>query len=270
MKRTGHDRRGDPLDEGPLAHPLRLLRRVATRLARPARTGPPVWDRRMAAIAIAGLLIVLCAGLADGWAIRLTRASRWPLLHGLRLVTDIALVQWYLLPALLVLVTLFWMDWRGRTARARARLALLFGQALYAFGAIALAQLLTRILKLLFGRARPELMDASGPFQFAFWRTGDLYWSFPSGHATTAGALSVVLMLWFPSARVLFLSLGLVLAISRVAADAHYPSDVAAGYLVGFLFALSLARALARRGLVFRFKGERLLPLMRFVRRTHV
>ena len=51
---------------------------------------------------------------------------------------------------------------------------------------------------------------------------------------------------------------------SRVAARAHYPSDVVAGLSLGLLYALFLARWLARRRVAFRFRKGALLPVPRF------
>jgi undecaprenyl-diphosphatase len=246
-----------------IVHSVRI---VAKRLRRGGARRGRAWDGTMTWIALGGLVVVVLASFMDAWAIRFARTSQWPAFGFLRLVTDVALVQWYLVPAGLVVLSLSMMDWSGRGSRRQARLALVFGQAVFAIAAIGFAQLLTRVLKLVVGRARPELIDPNGAFQFDFFQFGELYWSFPSGHATTSGALTAILLLWFPRARLAVLPVGMTLALSRVAADAHYPSDVAAGFLVGFVVALFLARWLAFRGLVFRFRDAGLLPRMRFVR----
>lgn len=220
----------------------------------------------MTLIAFLGLALAAAVSFADAWAISFARQTRSLPLDALRAITDVGEVQWYLVPAGLLILALSLIDWTGRPRRARARLALLFGQGLFAFASIASAQLLTRLLKPLFGRSRPALIHEGGPLQFDFFRFGELYWSFPSGHATTSGALTAILMLWFPRARFAVLPLGIALALSRIAADAHYPSDVAAGFFIGFIVTLFLARWLAARGLVFRLAGRRLFPMMRFAR----
>jgi membrane-associated phospholipid phosphatase len=51
-----------------------------------------------------------------------------------------------------------------------------------------------------------------------------------------------------------------VLACARIPAGAHYPSDVVAGFSIGAIMALVIARWLARRRAVFSFDGDATLP----------
>jgi membrane-associated phospholipid phosphatase len=108
--------------------------------------------------------------------------------------------------------------------RRRRRLALV------AFGvAESLAPLLSALLKVLVSRARPPdgLIHPAGP-------------SFPSGHATYAGAMCVALVLLFttPGARRRWwwalAGLGVVgMAWSRTYLQVHWLTDVVAGALLG-------------------------------------
>ena len=101
------------------------------------------------------------------------------------------------------------------------------------FLATSLAVGLTRILKETFERARPE--DAhelvSG-------------FSMPSGHATSAAAFAVSLLLVLPrttggwTAAVLLVLGALLVGLSRVVLGVHYPSDVFAGFCSGAGIAL--------------------------------
>ncbi|MBT2471707.1 phosphatase PAP2 family protein [Streptomyces sp. ISL-66] len=61
--------------------------------------------------------------------------------------------------------------------------------------------------------------------------TGD--WSFPSNHATIAGAAAVALALAVPRLALPAVSLALLMAFSRVFVGVHYPHDVALGLLLG-------------------------------------
>ena len=67
-------------------------------------------------------------------------------------------------------------------------------------------------------------------------------YSFPSGHTLHAAAFSVMLGHYVPELLWLVLPFAASVALSRVVLGLHYPSDVAAGGLIGVLTArLSLA-----------------------------
>ena len=93
------------------------------------------------------------------------------------------------------------------------------------------------LLKLLIARARPPLPIAV---------VSDNSFSFPSGHATLSVALYgfLAFILWHAISKrseevmALLLALILIVAIgfSRLYLGVHYPSDVAAGYLLGALW----------------------------------
>jgi len=59
--------------------------------------------------------------------------------------------------------------------------------------------------------------------------------SFPSGHATLAAALTVVLAYHFPKTRYFVIAVALLVGISRVYLGVHYLSDVLAGYILGII-----------------------------------
>ena len=147
-------------------------------------------------------------------------------------------------------------------ARHRAHNLTRAAAATYIFAAVALAGIIAAILKRVIGRARPRLFDETGPFAFDFMSPTASWASFPSGHATTIFALVMALALLVPRLRVLLLLAGFWIALARVTTGAHYPSDVLGGFALGSLVAWLMARALARRRLVFRFdEAGRLKPL---------
>lgn len=57
--------------------------------------------------------------------------------------------------------------------------------------------------------------------------------SFPSGHAASAAAFASAVALEIPALRVSLATLAGLVGFSRVATGAHYPSDVAAGFVLG-------------------------------------
>lgn len=59
--------------------------------------------------------------------------------------------------------------------------------------------------------------------------------SFPSGHTTAAIAACTPFMLMFPAYSILFLITSFLVGISRISLGLHYPSDVMAGWGLGFV-----------------------------------
>ena len=139
----------------------------------------------------------------------------------------------------------------------------LYGQSAFLFGSVAGSGILVNIVKLFIGRARPKLMDSVGAIHFEPFTGGYDFASMPSGHSATMGAVTLALMLWFPGLRWLILPIGLLAAATRIAAKAHYPSDVVSGFAIGVLFALLFSRWLGKRRVVFRLESSATLPKIR-------
>ena len=99
---------------------------------------------------------------------------------------------------------------------------------------------LTTVLKGVFRRARPEVIDSG-------YTAG--FYSFPSGHATVAvgfyGALALILAyhLRGPARWAVVLvgtALVLLIGVSRLYLGVHYPTDVLAGFLAAPLWLVSV------------------------------
>ncbi len=66
--------------------------------------------------------------------------------------------------------------------------------------------------------------------------------SFPSNHAANSMALMNTLALVYPASRVLFYTYTGLIGYSRVYVGVHFPSDVVAGWILGFLLSYLLFR----------------------------
>ncbi len=138
---------------------------------------------------------------------------------------------------LLVFVALFVTGWwRARHAGSRA-----FAIAALAPVATAAAYVCSEVLKSVVTQERPcrAVTGAAEPLT-ACPPHGD--WSFPSNHATIAGASALTLVLVRRALVWLTAPLALLMAFSRVFVGVHYPHDVAAGLLLGTAAALIAVR----------------------------
>ncbi|MFC8566398.1 phosphatase PAP2 family protein [Streptomyces sp. NPDC057245] len=126
--------------------------------------------------------------------------------------------------------------WRARHGDARA-----FAIAALAPVATALAYTGSELLKSGFTEERPcRAVPGALPSLAECPPTGD--WSFPSNHATIAGASAVALVLVRRALVWLTAPLALLMAFSRVFVGVHYPHDVAAGLLLGAVAAAVAVR----------------------------
>lgn len=106
-------------------------------------------------------------------------------------------------------------------------------QALYGVASLFLALGVNHVLGLLWFRSRPYVDHA---VQRLVSVTSEA--SFPSNHA--AGSMAIAASLWcgFSRSGKLFLVLAVLMALSRVYAGVHYPSDVLGGMTIGFFSSL--------------------------------
>jgi len=125
--------------------------------------------------------------------------------------------------------------------------------ALYFLVTIGSASALVHVAKLIFGRARPELFADYGAHSLS-WLAGHewVYQSFPSGHSAAVGSFFGAFSMLVPRLRILFVLCALTIGVTRVVVGAHYPSDVAAGLLLGLWAAIMTAFAFAARNWLFR------------------
>jgi undecaprenyl-diphosphatase len=126
--------------------------------------------------------------------------------------------------------------WRARRGDPRA-----FAIAALAPVATAVAYVGSELLKSVITEERPCRAVAGAARSLAACPPhGD--WSFPSNHATIAGAAALSLALVRRAVLWLTAPLALLMAYSRVFVGVHYPHDVAAGLLLGALVAALVVR----------------------------
>jgi membrane-associated phospholipid phosphatase len=123
--------------------------------------------------------------------------------------------------------------WRARTGSP-----LPVARALLAPAVTVLAYLLSEVTKDLWQVERPCRTLGDLATIAACPEYGD--WSFPSNHATVAGAAAVAIA--WSGVRLGWFAVGVALfaAASRVFVGVHYPHDVVAGLVLGAVVALSL------------------------------
>jgi undecaprenyl-diphosphatase len=100
--------------------------------------------------------------------------------------------------------------------------------ALVAFLAVLASAGAATAIKYIVRRPRPQ--ERSGFYTPRYDR-----YSFPSGHAARMAAIAVVLGHLAPPLAPLGYGLALVVAVCRILVGVHYPSDVLAGWFIGWI-----------------------------------
>jgi undecaprenyl-diphosphatase len=162
-------------------------------------------------------------------------------------VTRFGRSTWYLITFAVAAIALTLLARRQLSPARKTMLRWWAGAALFIFLSIAASGLLTDLVKLLVGRARP--MVAGGGFDP--FTVGYAYNSFPSGHSTTCFALAFAIAALWPRWFWPMLACAIAVAASRVILQVHYLSDVIGGALVSLVTVNALCALFARRGLLF-------------------
>ncbi|MBR2173137.1 phosphatase PAP2 family protein [Sphingopyxis sp.] len=188
---------------------------------------------RFPAIAAALLLAVSLLGFAvgAGW----TGTADWQISHTLAIRVDerdpafIAFMQgasWIGggTPRWIIVILLCGLVWHWCGPRCAVALG----------GASLLSNLASSLLKLGFGRARPDLIDHLDH---------QTSYSYPSGHATSAAAVYLLLAWlapprWRPYAWTLAAAMVILNGFSRIMLGVHWASDIVGGTMLGAAFAL--------------------------------
>lgn len=228
--------------------------RVAMRKPRIAPKTPWLWPPRQLAIAAAAVIIVFLLGMLfiDAPTTRAVQRLPRSIASFFDFITDYGKSGYVLWPLGLLFLALAALPPLASPIAQRV-LAAVMVRVGFLFTAVAVPGLFDTTIKRLIGRARPLVGGSLDPTLFRPFAWRPDYASLPSGHATTSFALLVAVSSLWPGARTYVLIYALAIAVSRVVVTAHYPTDVAAGALVGVAGALLVRHWFAVRRLGFSF-----------------
>lgn len=216
---------------------------------RPVPAYPPVSAGHILFLLTTLVLIMPLAFALDPLAAAMR--GHWP--ESLRATalatTGFGKAQWVLVPAGLFLLTA-WLIHRRNTTAGLWLSTRPMKVAAYLFATTGSAELLSGLLKGLFGRPRPFMIDSEGAFTLNPGSVEAAFLSFPSGHATAIAASCMAVGLLWPAVRRLMLPLALWLGFTRIVSGAHHPSDVIVGLVLGAYLALIISFIFERHGLL--------------------
>ena len=127
----------------------------------------------------------------------------------------------------------------------------------FLFASVALSGIANTIIKVLIGRTRPVLWFEQGVYGFEPLTRAYATNSFPSGHSQAAFAAMTALTLIFPRYDIAFLTVALLVMLSRVLTTVHFLSDAVMGAWLGAMVTLALHGLLKRNGVDVRVRFER-------------
>lgn len=180
---------------------------------------------------------------------------RW-LVSAFDWVTDFGKSGWFLWPLGLLFLALAALPQHRLTPVAQQVLTSLMVRVGFLFVAIGAPGLFVAIVKNMIGRARPFVGGSLNPYLFDPFHWAPAFASLPSGHTTTGFSVLAAFGCLWPRARTNLLIYALVIAASRIVVRAHYPTDAAAGALVGIVGVLLVRRWFALQNLGFAIKAD--------------
>jgi membrane-associated phospholipid phosphatase len=202
------------------------------------------WALGFAALAAVGAVMMWL----DAWAIAQQRNFPAWVVQLFERITDFGKSGWFLWPVAILIVTAAVLARPALGRFANLVIVSIVVRLQFVFFAIGIPALTVSIVKRLIGRVRPSDW---GPFHYVPFSWRPDYASMPSGHSTAAFAAAFAIGALWPRARVPMWIYAGVIAVSRIAVHAHFPSDVIAGALVGMFGAILVRDWFAARRLAF-------------------
>ncbi len=136
------------------------------------------------------------------------------------------------------LVYLIVRKYKGYENKPLGRFGIKFREIFFILFTSGIAWLVASALKEIIGRLRP-FISLDGVHSLLLWGGHD---SFPSTHATFFAALATAIFVADRRAGYIYIFFALVIGISRFIVGVHFPSDVFAGGILGFIIAYSILR----------------------------
>lgn len=224
---------------------------VAHRIRR-ARAEQPPFDWAVFGFAIAGgLVLVFAVGFflderVMNWAATLPDGVK----AFFRWLTRFGRSDWLLVPTGIIAIAVAFGDWRRVNRRVAAAWWEIGTFAAVLFVVVAATGLTTDVFKPIVGRLRPgfitDTVFAFSPFTFGYQN-----YSFPSGHATTMGAVAVFAAFAPGILTIPIIAATALVAVSRVVIGAHFASDIVGGAMIGVGVGYLILRGMADAGIVF-------------------
>ena len=171
-------------------------------------------------------------------------------------ITDFGTFAWMIYGSGSITIVAYILHRVSRSAGFSSKTKTAWRLALYFLVTIGSASALVHLLKLVIGRARPELYLDHGAHSLMPFANEWLFESFPSGHSAAVGSFFGAFAMLAPRLRIFFALGALTIGVTRVVVGAHYPSDVAAGLLLGLWVALMTAFVFAQRNWLFRLDEQ--------------
>lgn len=209
-----------------------------------SRRWPLVWS-----FIYVALFCVLAIWAIDRPLARLLKAHVGGEVEGFfKVVTQLGEAQLYLVPAGLAWAGLMLASLRAASHEARQRLRRLAVTPGFLFLSIAVSGLISNAIKFSLGRYRPRYLFDDDLYGFNFFSRAWGMNSFPSGHSQAAFAAMTALLIIFPRYDIMWLTIAVLVALSRVVTTVHYLSDAVAGSWLAICITVALARQFRARG----------------------
>ncbi len=114
--------------------------------------------------------------------------------------------------------------------------------SLYVLATLAASGAAINIMKFIIGRQRPKALFESDFYGLIPFNLHHAMSSFPSGHSQTIWAIAAPLIILFPRTTPIWLTAGVLVALSRVILTVHFLSDAIAGAFIAIVAAILLKR----------------------------